>query len=204
MVGGWLGVPTMILAVVLAVSWPSLTVKVTLYAPAWVAVGTQMKVREIGLNVARDGRFAAENVTGFPSGSDPLTVNRSCFPGSTVWPVMGTITGGLLAAAGLTIIVATVPAASCPSLMVKVTLKVPDWLGRGTQRKVLEAGSKLAFAGSPDAEYVTGFPSGSDPLTVNRSCFPVSTVCAGIGAITGGLLTTAGVTTIVATVLAVS
>ena len=132
--GGRFGTVTVMVAVVLALREPSLTVKVGVNVPVWLVVGVHANICVPVLNVAPDGRLPAEYVRVFPSGSEPVTVNVRALPAVTDWVGIAVITGGRLA--GVTVIVALVVALREPSLTVKVGVNVPVWLVVGVHANV--------------------------------------------------------------------
>src|SRR3989339_2252465 len=91
---------TVIATVSESVRRPSDTVKVTLYVPACVDVGVQLKILVAGVNVAPLGRFVAEYVSVLPFASVADIVNCNAAPSLTVLLPIAASTGAAFVGAG--------------------------------------------------------------------------------------------------------
>ena len=135
------------------------------------------------------GRLALAKVSVSPSGSDPVAMNVSARPSSTLRAPIVFSTGGRLM---LPTVIVKVSESVCGGLPLSVTVIVtPLWLpvcpAVGVHEKA-PAEVNLAPTGKLPAENVSTLESGSVAVALNASNCPTLVVCAPMGASTGGWL----------------
>src|SRR3989338_1656682 len=178
-----------------SVDTPSETVKVTTYTPACVKLGVHENTWLPKLAPAMSLVAVAENVKASPSGSEAAIPNCKSCPSLTALLPMGFRTGAPLGLTLLTVMVIVSESASEPSLAVKMTVYVPDWVNPGVQLRVLPLND--APAGSPAAVMVTASPSGSEAAIPNCKSCPSLTALLPIAPRTGARFTLLTITRIV-------
>ncbi|HXX55534.1 MAG TPA: hypothetical protein VEI81_05520, partial [Methanoregula sp.] len=117
-------------AVVLALRDPSLTVKTGENVPVWLAEGVHVNVCVVVLKLAPEGRLLAEYVSVLPSGSVAVTTKLRAVPAVTDFAGIAVMTGAwfVVVVPAVTVMVAVVLAFRDPSLTVKTGENVPVWL----------------------------------------------------------------------------